>query len=224
MTQKFVLASRWLSAACLLVMAVAPSLRAAESETRDFMVRVDGKPCGNAVFTIQRQDDGTTVVTCDTNVVVKVLIKKYVYTCRSQETWKNGRLQQLSSQCNDDGKQYQVTGVAQTDGIHVRVNGRENVVRPEAWVTSYWKLPDPKLRDQIIPTLEGDNGREMQGRLQYVGAAQIAVAGQLQNVHHYRYNGPTTIYLYYDANETLVRREWVEEGHPTVLELTRLRR
>jgi hypothetical protein len=213
---------RWL--VCLVAMMLGASVRAADSETRDFVVRVDGKPSGGANFTIQKQDDGTTVVVCDTNVRVKVLLKTYVYTCQTRETWKQGRLQQLASTCNDDGKQFQVSAVAQADGVHVRVNGREHISRPEVWVSSYWTLPEAKLRDQVIPVLDADNGRDMQGRLQFIGTAQISVAGQMQNVQHYRFNGPTRIELYYDAGQRLVRREWVEEGHPTVLELARVRR
>ncbi|HTU22287.1 MAG TPA: DUF6134 family protein [Gemmataceae bacterium] len=212
----------WL--ACAAAVLLGASARAADTETRDFAVRVDGKPAGSASITIQRQDDGTTVVTCNTKVRVKVLIKTYVYTCQTRETWKNGRLQQLAGSCYDDGKRFQVSASAQADGVHVRVNGREHISKPEVWVTSYWTLPDAKLRDQAIPALEADNGRDMQGRLQLIGAAQVPVAGQMQNVQHYRFNGPTRVDLYYDAAQRLVRRTWAEEGHPTELELVGIRR
>jgi len=218
-------ARRWIvGAAVTLLLAVGAGVRAADSETREFAVLVDGKPAGNARMAIQQQDDGTTVVSSDTNVVVKILIKKYVYTCQAREVWKDGRLQQASSQCNDDGKQYQVSAVAQADGMHVRVNGRERTTKSDVWLSSYWTLPNAKLRNQVIPVLDIDNGRDMQVRLQHLGAAQIAVAGQMQNVQHYRLTGTVRIDLYYDANERLVRQEWVEEGHPTVLELKGVRR
>ena len=210
--------------ATVVLVSVAANVRAADTETRDFIVRVDGKPAGNAAMTIQRQDDGTTIVACDTTVKVRVLIKTYAYTCQTRETWKDGRLQQLSSSCNDDGKQFQVSAVAQADGIHVRVNGREHVTKLEAWVSSYWTLPDAKLREGVVPAIDADNGRDLQGRLQFIGEAQIAVAGQMQNVQHYRFNGPTRVDLYYDAAQRLVRSEWVEDGHPTALELSRVRR
>jgi hypothetical protein len=216
-------AHRWIVGVGVTLL-LAAGARAAEKETRVFAVLVDGKHAGNANMTIQRQDDGATVVSSDTNVVVKVLIKKYVYTCQAREVWKDGRLQQASSQCNDDGKQFQVSAVAQADGVHVRVNGRERTARPEIWLSSYWTLPDAKLRNQVIPVLDIDNGRDMQVRLQHIGAAQVAVAGQMQNVQHYRLTGTVRIDLYYDANERLVRQEWVEDGHPTVLELKGVRR
>ncbi len=217
-------AARWFVSASLILLSAGAGVRAADSETREFAVKVDGKPAGKNTMTIQRQDDGTTIVSCDTNVRVRVLIKTYVYTCQTRETWKEGRLQQLQSACNDDGKQFQVAALAQVDGVHVRVNGREHVAKSEAWVSSYWTLPDAKLRDQAIAVVDADNGRDLHGRLQYLGEAQIAVAGQVQNVQHYRFNGPTRIELYYDAAQRLARQEWVEDGHPTVLELTAVRR
>jgi hypothetical protein len=214
----------WLVCALAGLFSATASAGAADSETREFIVKVDGKQAGSASMSIQRQDDGTTVVACNTNVRVRVLVKTYVYTCQTRETWKDGRLQQLASSCNDDGKQFQVSAVAQADGLHVRVNGREHITRPEAWVSSYWTLPDVKLRDQVIPVVDADNGRNLQGRLQFVGTVQKSVAGQLQNVQHYRFNGPTRIDLFYDAAQRLVGQDWVEEGHPTSLELTNVRR
>jgi hypothetical protein len=225
MAWKYANISRWLVYANLaLFLAGGAAVRAADTETREFVVKVDGKPSGHANMTIQRQDDGTTTVSCDTNVRVRVLIKTYVYTCKTRETWKDGRLQQLASQCNDDGKQYQVSGTAQADGIHIRVNGREHIAKAEAWVSSYWTLPDAKLRDGLLSVVDADTGRDLQGRLQFIGATQMNVAGQVQNVQHYRFNGPTRIELYYDAGQRLVYQEWVEDGHPTALELARVRR
>ncbi|HEY7327732.1 MAG TPA: DUF6134 family protein [Gemmataceae bacterium] len=222
MIQKF--PNTWSLLACAAtVLLSAGGIRAADSETREFVVKVDGKPSGYANMTIQRQEDGTTIVSCDTNVRVRVLIKTYIYTCRTRETWKDGRLQQLVSQCNDDGKQFQVSAAAQGDGIHVRVNGREHITKSEAWVSSYWTLPDAKLRDQVIPVVDADNGRDFQGRLQFVGEAQMTIGGEAQNVQHYRFNGPNRIELYYDASQRLVRQDWVEDGHPTALELSRVR-
>jgi hypothetical protein len=216
------------SARCLAciagVLLSAAAVRAADSETREFTVRVDGKEAGSAAMTIQRQDDGTTTVACDTTVKVRVLIKTYTYTCQTRETWKDGRLQQLASRCNDDGKQFQVSATAQADGIHVRVNGREHLTRLDAWVSSYWTLPDAKQRDNALAILDADNGRDMQGRLQFIGQMQMSVAGQSQNVLHYRLNGSMRVDLYYDAAQRLVRQEWVEDGHPTSLELVRVKR
>jgi hypothetical protein len=209
---------------CVLLCFGAPAARAADLETRDFVVRVDGKPAGDAHFTIHRQDDGTTQVSCDTDVRVSFLLVKYTYSYRGREIWKNGRLQRFDSTCDDNGKRYQIAAAAEEGGLRVSVNRQERMARADVWLTSYWTLPDPRLRNQVIPLLDADNGRDLDCRLQYVGQVQLPVVGQLQNLHRYRLTGKVLVDLWYDAAERLVRQEWVEEGHRTSLELARVRR
>ncbi len=211
-------------AAGLAAWAGGGAARAADLETRDFAVRVDGKPAGDYHLTIHRQEDGVTQVSGDTDVDIRILIVRYIYHYRGREIWKNGRLQSFSSTCNDNGKRYEVSAVAEKAGLRVRVNGQERMARPETWLTSYWTLPDAKVREGAIPLLDADNGRELECRIQHVGTVQMPVAGQVQNVSHYRLTGKVQVDLWYDAAERLVRQEWVEEGHRTALELVRIRR
>jgi hypothetical protein len=198
--------------------------RAADLETRDLEVRVDSKHAGEVHMTIHRQDDGVTQVSCDTDVDVRIFLVRYQYSYRGREFWKDGRLQRFSSTCNDDGKKFEVSAVAEEGGLRVRVNGREHRMPAETWLTSYWTLPDAKLREGVIPLLDADNGRELDCRIQHVGTVQMAVMGQVQNVNHYRLTGKVQVDLWYDGAERLVRQEWLEDGHRTVLELTRIRR
>jgi hypothetical protein len=205
----------------LLVMNQAVA-RAGDIETRDFNVHVDHKPAGEAHMTINRQDDGTTTMSCDTDVLVRYLLIKYKYSYRGQEIWKDGRLQRFESNCDDDGKRYAITAIAEGAGVRVRVNRQERVVRPEVWLSSYWALPDAKVRSQVIPIMDADNGRDLDGRLQHIGTQQMNVAGQVTTVNHYRLTGTVRVDLWYDTTDRLVRQEWVEEGHHTMLELTRV--
>jgi hypothetical protein len=200
--------------------------RAADIETRDFNVYITGKYGGEAHITIQRQDDGVTKVRCDTDINFKPFpLVKYRYTYRGQEVWKDGRVLRLDSNCNDDGKNYVVSAVADANGVRVRVNNQpERMARPEVWLTSYWSLPDKNLRDRILSLLDVDTGQDMQGRLQYVGPEQRTVAGHLQNVHHYRLVSTLQVDLWYDASERLVRQEWTEDGRRVVVDLARVRR
>jgi hypothetical protein len=214
----------WLLLGVMAGLGAAPQARAADAETRDFTVLVDNKPAGAAHMTITKQDDGTTTMDCQTDVKVTVLLYTYTYSYHGREVWKDSRLQRFDSNCDDNRKHYQVSAIAETGGVRVRVNNQERMVRPEVWLTSYWTLPDPKIRDQAIPLLDADNGRDLVCRIQYVGAGQMAVAGQIQNVQHYRLLGKVNIDVWYDASERLVRQEWVEDGHPTRLELSRIRR
>jgi Family of unknown function (DUF6134) len=213
-----------LCASVTLLIVGGAAVRAAESETREFTVFVDNKVAGSASMTIQRQDDGTTHVTAATNVTVRVLLVKYTYSYSGHEVWKNGRLQQFGSHCNDDGKQYEVSAAAEAEGVRVRVNGQERLAKSEVWLSSYWTLPDAKLRNQVVPLIDADTGRDMQVHIHHLGETQIAVVGQAQKVNHYRLTGTVKVDLWYDAAERLVRQEWIEDGHRTVLELARVHR
>jgi hypothetical protein len=215
-------ACRWLVCAGLALVAAGATARGAETETRVYDVIVDGKqpPAGKASMVIQRLDDGTTHMTAETKVVVRVAFIKYTYTYSGHEVWKDGRLQQFSSRCDDNGKQYQVSAVAEGGGVRVQVNGQERMARPEIWLSSYWSLPDAKAREQVIPIIDADNGRDLQGRLQHVGTAQMSVAGVVQDVSHYHLAGTVQVDLWYDASNRLVRQEWIEDGHRTVLQLS----
>jgi hypothetical protein len=210
---------------CVVLCLGSNAVQAADQETRDFRVYVDGKPArGGAQMIIQRQDDGTTVMTCSTRITVKVLFVTYNYAYNGREVWKNGRLTRFESSANDDGKRYEVSASAEENGLRMRANGQERLARAESWLTSYWTLPDPKLRDQVIPLIDADTGSDLACRIQHIGTVQMPVAGVVQNVNHYRLSHKIQVDVWYDAAERLVRQEWIEDGHRTVMELIGLRR
>jgi hypothetical protein len=202
----------------------AAPVQAGDIETRDFNVLVDGKRAGEVHMTIQHDDDGTYKMRCDTDIEVRVLLVKYRYSYRGLEVWKDGRLQRFDSTTNDDGKRFVVSAVAEANGVRFNVNNQERLVNPDVWLTSYWRLPDPRLRNQVVPLVDADTGCDLDARIQFVGQVQLPVSGQVQNVNHYHLIGKVDVHVWYDASERQVRREWVEEGHRTVLELIRVRR
>jgi hypothetical protein len=203
------------------------SLRAADTETRDFAVFVDGKPAGEGHITIHNQEDGSVVVNSNTDVVVRVLLITYTYKFRGREVWKDGRLTQLDSTCLDDGKAFVVAASAEGESLRLKVTAQsraqERLVRGDVWLTSYWAEPDKRV-NQEVPIIDVDTGRELSGRLQFVGVEQRQIAGQTVNVSHYRLTGKVEHDLWYDGAKRLVRQEWIEDGHRTMVELSRLRR
>jgi hypothetical protein len=201
------------------------AVHAADTETRDFHVYVDGKRAGGASMTIARADDGTTTVAADTEVKVKVLgLVAYSYSYRGKETWKGGKLQKFESTCTDDGKTFVVSAAAEAEGIRVKVNNRERMVSADIWLTSYWSRPDNKVLNQTIPIVDADNGCDLEAKVTYVGQEQLKLAGQALTVMHYKLVGTKNVDLWYDSSDRLVRQEWVEDGHKTLLELGKLRK
>src|SRR5687767_14777695 len=105
----------WLAAVALF--APFAAARAADIETRDFNVFVGGKPAGEVHMTIHRQDSGTTLMRCDTDIKVKVGLIEYKFIYRGLEVWKGHRLIKFDSNTDDNGKRYIVSAVAEGDGV-----------------------------------------------------------------------------------------------------------
>lgn len=197
--------------------------RAADPETRDFTVYVDGKPSGTTTMAISRRDDGSVEMACATNVFVKVLLIKYRYTLQSREVWKEGRLQGFTCRADDNGKLWNVSATTDGSALTVQVNNQAHKVRADAWLTSYWNLPSAAQRDQTLPIIDMDNGTDLSGKLQLLGTQQIGVAGRAVNVTHYRLNTANPVDLWYDASERLVRREFNDQGHRVTVQMTGVR-
>jgi hypothetical protein len=199
--------------------------RAADAETRDFAVLVGGKAAGEVHMTIHKQDANTTSLRCDTDITVKVGLTTYKYSFRGMEVWKDRRLVKLESATDDNSKRYSVSAVASAGGLKVKANHVERVVKPEAWASSYWMLPDPKLRDATLVILDADSGKELDGKLAYVATEKHRVAGQEVTLNHYKLTGKVSVDLWYDGHERLVRQEWTEQGgYKAVMVLVRIRR
>jgi hypothetical protein len=207
----------WLLCVGVLVPAGA---RAADAEVRTYAVSVDGRRAGQSVLAIDRKDDGAVTVTANVSISLRFFIKTYTYTYQGTEVWKAGRLQALQSTSNDDGKSYRVTAATGPNGLNVTVNGQARVTRADVWTTSYWQLHDAKLANRPVPLLDADTGRDLNGYLQHLGASPLSVAGQTVPCTRYRVTGgPSPVDVWFDAANRLVRQEFVEDGHRTIVEL-----
>jgi hypothetical protein len=200
-------------------------VRAGDLETRVFSIQIDGKKSGDYFLTIQRHDGDVTAIAALSSVKVTLLgVSVYEYTYRGQEVWKGTRLQSLESSGKEKGKEFSVSAKLDGSTLLVKANGSESRVRADAWATSCWHLPDASFRNNAVPMLGCDNGAEVAGRLEYVGAEQVKVAGQMQDCTHSRVTKDVAHDVWYDAQERIVRDEWVSGGHRTVLEMTELRK
>jgi hypothetical protein len=205
-----------------LVLGAVPRAVAADSEVRQFNNYVDGRYAGVYQMTITAQPDGTVTVAGHARVDIRIVLIRYTYSYDGTEVWKDGRLLQFNSNTVDNGKKFTVAAVADPNGLRVTVNNQPRTSRPDVWVTTYWRLPNPNARGAPLPLLDADSGRDLTGTLQYVGDSQVAVAGQLQNCAHYRVTGDVTVDLWYDAQERLVKQEWVEDKRRVVLQLAQI--
>jgi hypothetical protein len=200
---------------------------AVETEVREFNIEVDGKVAGRYTMTITRQDDGILSMQAAANLAFKAnWFYTYEYSYNGTEHWKDGRLWQLTSKCNDDGTRYEVMAQAEGQALRLRVNGKERTCRQDAWTTSYWMLADKRFHNQPVPLLDADNGKVYNGKLHDFGIKQIQVIGQMVNCHHFRVTGgpadPSD--LFFDGENRLVRQEFTEQGKKVVFSLRSVKR
>lgn len=234
---------------CALVLAcsaaaLAGEPREIERQTREFKVSVDGKERGKCVMKIARRDDGSERLQIDSRLSFNYLVYEYRYSSVGTEVWKGGRLVDLDNTADFNGKKYAVKAKSGAKELKVTVNGKASPAKADAWVTSYWQLPehlavpDPAAKEPIVPAggprpsakpeprlvplLDSDKGRALHGKLQRVGEETLRIAGRRESVTHYRVSGDVEVELWYDASRRLVRQESVDEGHKTQLELLKI--
>jgi hypothetical protein len=210
----------------LAALTLASGRAAAQTEVRDFSIDVDGTSSGQYLMTITRQGDGTLSMQAQASLTVKALVFTYRYSFQGVEHWRDGKLYQMKTSCNDDGTKYELSAQAEAQGIRLRVNGKERMCPGDVWTTSYWLLADKRFHNQNVNLLDADTGKEYLGKLQDMGVTQVNVGGQMQNVRHFRTTGgPTSpVELYYDGDHRLVRQEFTEQGKRIVFSLRAVKR
>ncbi|HEY2251053.1 MAG TPA: DUF6134 family protein [Planctomycetaceae bacterium] len=196
-----------------------------ERETREFKVSVDGKPRGKCTMQIHHRNDGSDKMSIDAGLSFDFVVYKYRYHSTGTEIWKNDRLLELENTSDFNGTKYVLKAVSGSNGLFSTVNGKKSQLAADAWVTSYWRLPEhlmAKNAPQSVSLLDSDKGQHLHGKLTYVGDETITVAGKRRSCVHYRIAGDVRVELWYDAARRLVRQESVDDGHKTLLELTRI--
>lgn len=217
-------------AAALLATAVcltslAGTARATDTEQRDFAIFVDGKEVGQSSVKLVQQEDGSAYLNATVNVQVRALLK-YTLAIKAQEWWKGGRLVGLKTSTDENGKK---TEVLVADGnnnqLKLRVNTQERLVRNDVWTSSFWKLADARYHNKQVPVLDVDTGKDYVAQLQFVGTDQLKVGADLHKCYHFRVTGGSyPIELWFDQYHRLVRQEFTERGHRTIVMLTGVRR
>jgi hypothetical protein len=197
---------------------------AAETETRDYNILIDNKPAGSYHMEMQFHEDGSVVMTGRADARATILkVFNYTYTYSGKEIWKHHRLVSLVSTANDNGKPLEVHAQAEGDHFRIRTKRQEQIAPADLWPTSYWRLPDSQLRNGTINLLDADTGRVLSGTMSFIQNVQLNIGGRAMRCSHYRITGPSLgVDLWFDGKDRLVRETYVEEGHRTHLELTKV--
>jgi hypothetical protein len=198
--------------------AVSPAA-AGEIEFRDFQIFVNKEPAGTFSMKITKLDDNAFSMEGEARVHVRYLVYNYKYHFKTTEHWRDGRLVHMESSTNDDGKRFHVLASAEANGIRVNTNGQDILAKPDAWVSTYWHLPDAAVRQRPLTLIDGDTGKGLSGTLQYIGQSMIKIAGVSMTCNHYRLTGSISAELYYDNQDRLIWLETTEDGRTIIWQL-----
>jgi hypothetical protein len=199
----------------------AGAARVVAEEVRDFEVLVKGKPAGKSQTRITQYDDGSVVATTDATVKLTVVLYVYRYEFHGRETWRGGRLSDLSARATDDGKHFSTRAKFEPSGSLSELNGNPaKSDTPVGLTTNYWQLPDARLIADGFCIMDSDRGTLHPAKMVRVGSEQVAVAGQDIACDHYRTEGSMAADLWFDARGRLVRQQTIEDGYQTELKLT----
>jgi hypothetical protein len=212
--------------ATVSLFALAVAARGDDTEERVFSVFIDGKDAGMSRMTLVQKDDGTTYMSAKLDVKFRhLLIAEYVLKVETQEIWKDGRLIGMKTSSSENGKKTEISASAEKQQLRLRVNGLDRYIRADTWTSSYWKLADARFHNKAVPILEVDTGKEYNAELKYVEPQQLKVGDQVQDCFHFRVSSaPGPVDLWFDKYHRLVRQEFTESGHKTIVQLLSIRR
>jgi hypothetical protein len=197
-----------------------------DTEQREFSIFVDGKEAGSSRMTLIQKDDGISYMSATLDVKFRhLLVLDYALKIESQEWWKDGRLIGMKTNSTENGKKNEVTIAGDDKQLRMRVNGKESMLKSEVWTTSFWKLADARFHNKQVPIVESDTGKEFNSELKYVGREKLKVGNQLQDCYRFLVTAaPGPVDLWFDRYHRLVRQEFTESGHKTIVQLVNVRR
>lgn len=189
-------------------------------EQREYSVLINGKDAGHSQIVIVQENDGRIYMKGSVTVKFQQVLIPFSFSLSTQEWWQGDRLVQMTSTCLENGKKTDVAAKAEADKVLVTTNGQVRPVPWEIWANSYWKLPDRRFHNNSVPILEADTGKDLVGKLQFVGTEKVTVGSKVEECFHFRVTGPASpTDLWYDQYHRLVRQEFTENGHRTIVHL-----
>jgi hypothetical protein len=195
---------------------------ATDTEQRHYSIFVNGKEAGSSKMTIVQETNGSTYMRATLDVKFRQVFADYTLKLETQEWWKDARLVGMQTSSTENSKKTDVVVAMEKNQLRMKVNGQERGLKPESWTTSFWRLADARFHNNQIPVLEVDSGKEFNCELKFVGNEKQKVGGELQDCYHFRVmGGPAQgpIELWFDRYHRLVRQEFTDHGHKTIVQL-----
>ena len=174
------------------------------AEDYAFKVFCNGNPVGYQHVQVQHSDEETTV---DTDVAVDVHMagfEVYRYRYRARETWRDGKLAELTSETDDDGEAMSLSVHPAEDGM-LLVEGKDGrrEIPSDTMPTSYWN-PAVLERGELLDT---ESGKILKVAVAPAGDGRYTVSGDLNIEVDYRYGRWNGAHFHYFGSDVDFRPE-----------------
>ena len=151
----------------------------------NFEVYLNDDPIGFHNFRLQPQDDGYQLETEAEFKVKFLFVTAYRYEHANVETWRNGCLERIESETNDNGDRYRIVGSRDEHGFDLAgTKARDSLDTGCVRTFAYWDLN--KLRDTRL--LNPQTGEYLPIDIQRDGYESIEVGGRSVDAERYSLN------------------------------------
>jgi hypothetical protein len=190
----------------LLLLASAST--AALSQEWNFHVIADGHSIGTHTFKVSGDAQNRSIETTATFRAKALLIPIYHYDHHDNESWKDGCLQKIDADTDDNGTTHPVHGYSDTQGFHL---GPDTTLPSCVQTFAYWD----KTFLQQSHLLNSQTGEFTSINTTRIGVEQIQVVNQWVAAEHFLLKTPRfSIDLWYSpSGEWLALESLTENGH-----------
>jgi hypothetical protein len=182
-----------------------------------FTVHRNGSPVGEHIVRFVRDGDDLEVVARFAVSIDVLFFTAYRYAYESRSRWRDGCLQALAAEIDDDGDRYRVT--AARDGDRLLIDGplgRQNAALG-IFPTDHWNA-GVLGAGEVLNTLTGRVNRvEIVDR----GATEVNVNGATRSARHFAYTGDLTTEVWYDAAGRWVKLRFAGSDGSTIESICR---
>lgn len=171
----------------------------------NFRVLLDEREIGFHRFRVN-QGDNREIVDIQANFKVTFLaIPLYRYGHSNREVWRNGCLQSIQSETDDNGDSYSVTGERQAAGFSLTtLDSRFDLSQNCVMTFAYWNM-DMLEQDRL---LNAQNGEYLPVSIEFEGSETLQLEDAAVNAVRYRLSNPENdidITVWYDQ----ATRRWL---------------
>lgn len=189
-----ILFSRFFRLFAVLCLSAVADVGVAADQWR-FKVSLDGDEIGYHNFSVNRNGAEETV-SIEAKFAVKfLLVTAYTYDHKNTEIWRDGCLQSITSNTDDNGDLFWVNGIRQGEQFAVKSNEGNATLDGCVTTFAYW---NPAFLKQAR-LLNSQNGRYLPVTIQSKGRETLTVRGQSVQADAYTVAGDgfDTIELWY---------------------------